>query len=114
MEIDEALKLIERITYKPEVKVSADRSVLMDILHISFSRLALDSENPENTERKFVSSFHSVRADDLEIMDQLELLARIRRFLLDFETHEMNEWLRFDGQRLVDPHPELAEQLAGA
>lgn len=37
----------------------------------------------------------------------------IRAILIEAVTHEVDEWLRVDGERVVEPHPENVAKITG-
>lgn len=62
-----------------------------------------DRDQPE--ERISVMS-HAVIDGALPREDYV--LAQVRSLLYELVTHEVNEWLKLDGRRYFDPHPEYS------
>jgi hypothetical protein len=50
--------------------------------------------------------------DDLERMNDKDILGYVIGGLIrGAELHEMDEWFKFDGQCIADPHPEIKNEV---
>lgn len=93
-DLAELLKMIE---YKPTVELFADGEQHFRIRAETFER-----SNPGQPVRIFGTGW---------VPDHVpleEAIFMIRRALHDLELHEADEWFKFRGERLFDPH--LSEQ----
>jgi hypothetical protein len=48
-----------------------------------------------------------------EAMSEIARAHLIRNLLIRLVTHEVDEWLRVDGERVVEPHPENVAKIVG-
>lgn len=93
------MDFIKLITYKPgfrlEAAVDKGEAIIMTI-----STKAPDSKNPGHE----IVVAMSMRLMFEEIKDEEQFKKRLRTFVLGFETHEMDEWLKIDGKHVRAPH----------
>ncbi len=94
----------KHLTYKPDVAIRL--SIKKDLGFFSITQMTLDSSYfTEDSERqkKTVKSLYSTFSLDYNKEQVIELL---KENLYKFETHEVDEWLRYKGIRITNPHPE--------
>jgi hypothetical protein len=104
--------LLSRVTYKPGWKFEcwptyASNGRLSDReISIITSFTAVNAENPSSTE-----IFHSQNLFPAEILENMTdadlVLHVIRECIFRVEMHEVDEWLKFNGKCVREPHPEL-------
>ena len=113
--LERTIRIVAEITYKPtwEFSVAAvphfgsDGSLLPIRMLCLYARLtAPDVTNPENTVH--ISSFRQLPYEDIDGWSDELLIQYVRDFVRSAEMHEVDEWFRFRGIPLVNPHPELA------
>ena len=107
MKIAEAMKLLEGITYKPDVELMffwmPGGGLSLQITGDTF-----DASDPNKHIN--VRGGQSLTAYDLEnFLDREGLLDWVRSTVRGFESHEIDEWLKIGGEHIRDPHPGLAE-----
>jgi hypothetical protein len=93
---------LSRVTYKPGYKITARvyPHVSWPLVQIHTGEIP-DSQRPGQT--IFVCFSDSY---DIEKHSEEYFLDFIRRLFIMFEDHERMEWLKYDGRRLDEPHPE--------
>lgn len=106
--------LVERITYKPrwEIAVSRTRNLgdhigRYDIpaVWISVKLPAMDVHRPNR--EITLQNQKCFWEDTLESMTDKDIIKHcICNVLLDTERHELDEWFKFDGIQIFDPHHE--------
>lgn len=90
----QAKAVVEAIQYKPGWKISLTPG------QINITFMALDSVDQEcETEVTINSSF-----DPLWFRTEEKLLAFVREAITQAELHERDEWFRYNGELLDDPH----------
>lgn len=90
--------LVQRFTYKPGVRLSCNERA-NGTLELLLSTEAFNSRHPEALPRTF-SRTHTIERGltDEEVRDALVNLVGW------WERHEMMEWMRWDGELIIDPH----------
>jgi hypothetical protein len=100
---------LRRFSYKPGWKFKVDGITTgFPYTFISASYSAPDSADPTRTVPIFGTlpiNEYIMESDEftLHTFDKLYLTDLIRHC----DRHEVEEWLRYDGQRIVDPHPKV-------
>ncbi len=106
MTLDEVYTLFEkRLSYKPNTMFSVSLGICRDCLEVRGAQRVPDADNPVK-----IASQYFLWTCDLEFlhrMNEADFIGMLRRQIVDFEMHEINEFLRIDGKFVVDPHPEL-------
>lgn len=104
MKLKDLEDLLKRITYKPEFQMICRIESCADLIDIRFSRMVKDATGMQ---KGYIPLYQiiSFTGDALEHMDEKEMLMRIYNGLIEFEIHEMNEWLKVDGKCFKEPHP---------
>lgn len=97
--IDRVREIQMRITYKPGTGFYIDeKEGLVFIQHWQLlPDCKMDGYRTEQRGRKFYISPYMT---DEEIVRTFALAVKV------FEEHEANEWLKLDGERVLNPHPE--------
>jgi hypothetical protein len=97
--------IVRKIHYKPHCKLDVHRISDYFVVNIVVVMIVPDINSPE---RRTVIQFASTV--DLEFMEQMtdfEVVERyVSRAILEAELHEMDEWLKFEGRCVKEPHPE--------
>lgn len=99
--------ILDRITYKPDWEFYArDKSLTIVEIIVAWRTSDPDPHRLGRTAelaRTFqVSLFGVDRWTDKEIAERI-----ILHYIELAERHEMHEWFKWQGECLVDPHPEL-------
>lgn len=105
--------LVARITYKPGFKLSVEEDLVFgsEYLRIFFSMSVVDAFDLRNTE--MLSSTVAIQKTACTgYSDEYLLNQIIRQRIIEMEMHEVDEFLKFDGLFIVDPHPELRLQMS--
>lgn len=99
MTIEEAERIIRGITYKTGWKITAN--MRGNLFSISLVYPGLDSR-PEflNESVKLGNNFSC----DLQFLTEQILLCNVQELIKKTELHESDEWLRYQGKLLRDPH----------
>lgn len=127
MTIEELKDLLSRITYKPGSTISAC-SETPETVRLSFEILVPDVEKSVVKCVKLggssFSTSYELAGPGTHIMLQrflwlhtLSTEEQVTRFIShawkELEAHEVDEWLKLDGEPVTEPHPELrAEALS--
>lgn len=103
MKLHEVVRIVEGISYKPGHKLrlhsSPEHPENSVKLYITSQR---DDANKRDGSLIEIGSFLMILCDKFETPKQLQEF--IRDWLIKYETHELDEWLLFDGLRVFDPH----------
>ena len=105
--------IVTRLSYKPGTSfvVDPDASSIHDpAVYVDASLAVLDSVPPHDADR---GGFVVVIPEEIALADAGGVLALVRDGLVRFEAHEVDEFLRFDGVRLTDPHPRSGDTGVG-
>lgn len=97
MNIDYIKQVVNRISYKPNVRFIISRT--SDGYYIRMSTIRQDIRNPVEETELMISQL-------IEAMDEKGVVAAVNKIVRRFEEHEINEWLKIDGLRLINPHLE--------
>lgn len=100
-QINVLVNLASRFNYKPNVKIQARADEIG--IHLLILMLVPDSSTPDGPSVKIGHASHLSREESLRMTpDRFKLWVRSR--VLAAETHEMDEFLTFDGKQLHNPH----------
>lgn len=96
--------LLERVTYKPGWTFACEQ-----LNYSTVSVCFVHSETDVLTGKvKPFASYMTVYEPELARMDDRKMMeAIVCRLVKNAEMHEMDEWLKLDGEHVVDPHPEV-------
>lgn len=128
MTFDELFAFLERVTYKPNTKLVAKcgptrsdgKSVKLTEPTTHYSgnvMLALEQSVPSARPRDGAGDLVILASDDLsrfhvEHIDERDLLRVVRKLVRRAEMHEVDEWLRIDGDHVTVPHPDLPDDCS--
>lgn len=98
--LSDALELAERLSYKPGTGFSAKLHPCVDGVP-EIVILILEYEGPSST------GDGDIRLTFQRPYGGADLMGEFQALIDFYEKHERDEWLKLDGRRLVDPHPEL-------
>jgi hypothetical protein len=101
MTFHEAYLIIEKIKYKPGWSFSISRKdakVSMSVVH---SAQDVSGKVEGLIPLRLMDTFPE---QHLNSFTEGELINEVRKLIAQMEKHEIDEWLRVDGRRLIDPH----------
>jgi hypothetical protein len=101
MTFDEVPAILNRIKYKPNFTITANR-VTYDGLSLCVSQIVSDVRLLTPTTIKIMSV---LSGNALEHFDEAALIAWVASQIKEMEIHEFKEWLQVDGKPLYAPHP---------
>ena len=105
--VDEVLEAVRKITYKPDWTIDWSRPIAGNEEFASKAIVMLciiPVLDPQTRERIIL---HVSKEFPLYYPVLLSsLLYNIRCSLIDWEVHEMQEWFKWDGENVEDPHLE--------
>ena len=100
MTMQEALSIMEGVTYKPGWRIGYTQSSDVHLLVTLFAPPWADTVNKGNMiELQFSDTFNVAKMGH-----RGKLLKAVRRLCHYAECHEADEWLRYDGTMVHDPH----------
>lgn len=108
--------VIDRITYKPGWKIEIVKSSAnvgiragYEITGYAMVRVAMPVHHlsiPNSMDTIYFSqSYAFYQLDRMSIGDIVKAI--VEYLFTKCELHEMNEWLKFDGFHITEPHPEM-------
>jgi len=101
---EEIISAVKRMTYKPGYELSVYPSVSSFGGQI-ISFLMKSAELPDSNGSSEKTKISYVKEEPVRLFRSIEDLTRyMSEFVALFERHESEEWLRFDGKRVVNPH----------
>jgi hypothetical protein len=106
----EVIEFVEKFTYKPNCQIRAwvDEERQLYSQRRLFIHMVVDVPDSTTEEHRMIPIAFT-QSYDLNIL-MLEgpryVFHMMKRFVEDWERHESQEWLAFDGVRLVAPHEE--------
>lgn len=108
MKLDEAMKLIKSVTYKPGWKLIAGFDPQWAAVRMYWHTVVPDAGAPE----QMTPVVHQTLLSMAEVGGMTpELLTKwIFGMVLDAERHEAKEFFRVGGVQPYDPHPEMRPQ----
>jgi hypothetical protein len=96
-------RTVSRFTYKPGCRFVVGQRY--EGIDISLHAKVPDALNPKTVIPvhiwRTLDRWQCLRFTDAEVKFTVQSLVR------EFELHEIDEWLKFDGEHVRDPHPEL-------
>lgn len=98
MKVKNARRYVRRFTYKPKTKFRIEGTSTWPV--VVLHQRVVDTNNPKK--KIPVVTYRLIPAGQ-KITKQY-LSGAIAEIAESWETHEASEWLRFDGERLSDPH----------
>lgn len=87
-----------RLTYKPGSGFYVETKG--ENVFIQHWQMLPDCKNDQLMEQRGRKFYISPHMTDEEVIRTFALSVKV------FEEHEANEWLKFDGRRVLNPHPE--------
>lgn len=110
MTLDELNKLLAQFTYKDKFKVVTEPAgwytrPAPDTYFLKASVWCLDADG--SGKWNFVHTMSTFELRELTDWNEELVKVKVYKLVLSIEEHEINEWLRFDGKHVNDPHPEL-------
>lgn len=101
-------RIVGSVTYKPGWEFTVDSKG--ETIYVLASWPATDVESGEET--KLHNSF-GINAMQMEQMKDDDVVKHcITQLIRSSELHEMDEWFRYKGEHVRDPHPEQKTKVA--
>jgi hypothetical protein len=101
MTLQKAQELVAKFTYKPNFKIELQQDILRDMWQLHIHMIVSDVHTGK------VTKVNSTRLLHCKV-DKDYLKDSIISAVHELEIHEINEWLKFNGKHVTNPHPELA------
>jgi len=96
------VEILSKITYKPGYIL---KSYINDGL-VTFN-VRIETQDADAPTEKIILNFSSV-FNPIDYFSAAQLVEYVQSMIQQFELHEMNEWLKYDGALVTEPHPEKA------
>jgi hypothetical protein len=101
--------ILSRITYKPGWILSVRRTELAVVLCAEWTVEDVATGRPIQLVREQrISAYELTRWTEVQLVKHF-----IYAFLHEAETHELREWYKYEGEHVVEPHPERAAKSSG-
>jgi hypothetical protein len=96
--------VVADVTYKPSVtlKTYHDVNPRLQVLEVVVD--GPDSRDWQAPDRRNITIVHRTVVPDYALMNNDHAIAFIRQCLLNMEVHELDEWVRYRGEQLRNPH----------
>jgi hypothetical protein len=109
MNVSEAIAIVSRLTYKPGWSLQAYPEPHTGGLILRFGKDEPDSEKGGDAVRPlmYTTQIPKQRLDDFS---RDLFLRTVFATVTARELHEVEEWLRLDGEPLFEPHPETGHR----
>jgi len=104
MTFKELQLIVDQISYKPKYFLDARLALEYDAVEIRLSYPALNVENP--SENIILRSKDIILGEALKHLEEEDLLKQVYCLFRTAELHELDEWFKFNGKRLKEPHKE--------
>lgn len=101
--VERALSVIDKITYKPNWQIS----YVIDERNEAVTITIASSPVPDVNDQSVQTVRHNQCLVDFFFISHLseeQLIQLVRRQLVGFEIHELDEWFMVDGKRVNEPH----------
>lgn len=97
--------VVNKFSYKKDCSISCSHGIY-DCVQIYMTK------NVEDVDGKYpgqipIRAIDSITYSSLREMNEANVKSLIVEMVKRMELHEMDEWLKFDGDWINDPHPEL-------
>jgi hypothetical protein len=107
MDVNEFINQINRVTYKPGVKIIAYNHISPTdgkcYVMISITHRRPDVDNyPETSKIVILNRYIAERIEDAP---ESFAMSELQALLIKAETHAMHEWLKLDDVHVTQPHP---------
>lgn len=103
--VEDLRNIVSRITYKP--------NFIIEVFHgdKTYLRIAIIMKvaNVQSGEIVEISMNEDI---DFGFMSSDTFVWYVHGMIHSMEAHECNEWFKFEGSNLVDPHPEFKKEAA--
>lgn len=108
MSPEEAIECITtRFKYKDKYGLRALRPHSNDTVEVIISHSVRDIDDPFARGELPVIGTYEITAHALDLMTFVDFCKWVRGIVIEFEIHEIDEWLRIDGKFVYDPHPSM-------
>lgn len=102
----EAIDVISRITYRPGWRLTAEHEPLSGSLVFHSGAEEPDAEDPSGVGMISVVYTSSIPPAELAKLDLHGLLRYVFDAVAKRALHEVEEWLRYEGRPVYEPHPQ--------
>lgn len=111
-QLERVRNLLKKVTYKPgwrfdartEPVLNYDPHYFYQEVQVFVSCLVPDTETGKDTKLVVHRRFSNCTLRDMK--DSQIISYCISSLIREAEMHEMDEWFKFDGSHVVEPHPE--------
>ncbi len=100
MTFDELKKVLGQITYKPGIQWNAIENRAL----IEFNIAAMVEDADKFGDTILITQKNIWTPEWISFVDEQEVVLMVRNLFKKFEDHEVDEWFRFRGKKLFDPH----------
>lgn len=106
--------IVGQVTYKPGWEFRLD-ILYESSLHVSVVLRVTHREKDVGSDKEvFLSLAIGFMFEEVQGIDDKEFVERyVYRLIRDAELHELDEWLKFRGEHLHEPHPEEEHKWTG-
>lgn len=101
MRPERVAELLSKLKYKPGW--SFEMRALPGELHVRVEAKVPDSDGSRDLITLYAGNTLSLARVDL--FDEFKLWTLVEALIRQIEDHEIREWLRIDGEPVIDPHP---------
>lgn len=109
MKHHEVEEIVKKFKYKPGYVVGTQMLHGNELcLYVSGPTLDVrnfTTEEPEHFD--IVTVMRNITITGWQTQDKGYIIEAIRNLIVGLEIHEVDEWLKYDGGNVTDPHPEL-------
>jgi len=100
-----AYEWLSKITYKPGWKFELEEErTTHHLYNLMYFRLTTKQPSADGSvDHAFLCSTHGISPE--AFMDRDHFLMIVEHAIRDAEMHEVDEWLKYDGKHIRDPHP---------
>lgn len=100
----EVHEVFAKVTYKPNFRLALHRHPTEPSWEFRVAAQVTDARGFYPTPIQLAARYQ-LAEDRMAYWDRERLFEWLESCLLKFETHEVREWLKFDGKCVQNPHP---------
>lgn len=107
MKLHELEQILSTITYKPGWKIVVNQTLERELLYLQIHATVTDAWSDLPARGQFFATTIPAPL----ISDAEQFIRWVRDSIIQFEMHEVDEYLRINGEWVNHPHPELRERF---
>jgi hypothetical protein len=93
------------VTYKPGVRMTVYHNLNPDTQVLEIAAATADSRGWQQLDDpRHITIVHRTIVPTYALQDEQHAIAFIRQCLVNMEVHELDEWIRYRGEQLRNPH----------